>query len=112
MIDETTAQIESIPGIMRVNAPTNVAETVTGIKRAVYICGSGIVIILLAVTLIIIANTIKVTVFNRRKEINIMKFVGATESVHSYAVCSRRYFAGRSFPPALPICFCGAVIPI
>ena len=64
---------------MRVNAPTNVAETVTGIKRAVYICGSGIVIILLAVTLIIIANTIKVTVFNRRKEINIMKFVGATD---------------------------------
>ena len=79
LIDETTAQIESIPGIMRVNAPTNVAETVTGIKRAVYICGSGIVIILLAVTLIIIANTIKVTVFNRRKEINIMKFVGATD---------------------------------
>ena len=70
LIDETTAQIESIPGIMRVNAPTNVAETVTGIKRAVYICGSGIVIILLAVTLIII---------NRRKEINIMKFVGATD---------------------------------
>ena len=79
LIDETTAQIEAIPGIMRVNAPTNVAETVTGIKRAVYICGSGIVIILLAVTLIIIANTIKVTVFNRRKEINIMKFVGATD---------------------------------
>lgn len=79
LIDETTAQIESIPGIMRVNAPTNVAETVTGIKRAVYICGSGIIIILLAVTLIIIANTIKVTVFNRRKEINIMKFVGATD---------------------------------
>ena len=79
LIDETTAQIESIPGIMRVNAPTNVAETVTGIKRAVYICGSGIVIIFLAVTLIIIANTIKVTVFNRRKEINIMKFVGATD---------------------------------
>ena len=79
LIDETTAQTESIPGIMRVNAPTNVAETVTGIKRAVYICGSGIVIILLAVTLIIIANTIKVTVFNRRKEINIMKFVGATD---------------------------------
>ncbi|MDD3193979.1 MAG: permease-like cell division protein FtsX [Oscillospiraceae bacterium] len=78
-IKETTARIESIPGVMRVNAPTNVAETVTGIKRAVYICGSGIVVILLAVTLIIIANTIKVTVFNRRKEINIMKFVGATD---------------------------------
>ncbi len=78
-IDESIAQIESIPGIMQVNAPTNVAETVTGIKRAVYIGGSGIVVILLSVTLIIIANTIKVTVFNRRKEINIMKFVGATD---------------------------------
>lgn len=78
-IEETIAQIESIPGVMQVNAPTNVAETVTGIKRVVYIGGSGIVIILLSVTLIIIANTIKVTVFNRRKEINIMKFVGATD---------------------------------
>ena len=78
-IDQTIGEIESIPGIMQVNAPTNVAETVTGIKRAVYICGLGIVVILLAVTLIIIANTIKVTVFNRRKEINIMKFVGATD---------------------------------
>ena len=78
-LKESIAKIESIPGIMQVNAPTNVAETVTGIKRAVYIGGSGIVVILLSVTLIIIANTIKVTVFNRRKEINIMKFVGATD---------------------------------
>ena len=65
---------------MQVNAPTNVAETVTGIKNAVYVCGSAVVLILLAVTLIIIANTIKVTVFNRRKEINIMKYVGATDT--------------------------------
>ena len=41
-IEETIAQIESIPGVMQVNAPTNVAETVTGIKRVVYIGGSGI----------------------------------------------------------------------
>lgn len=78
-ITQTTKEIKAIPGVMQVNAPTGVAETVTGIKNAVYICGTGIVIILLAVTLIIIANTIKVTVFNRRKEINIMKFVGATD---------------------------------
>mgnify|MGYP000784991880 CR=1 FL=1 len=32
------------------------------------------------VSLFIIANTIKVTVFNRRKEINIMKYVGATDA--------------------------------
>lgn len=74
-------------GIMRVNAPTNVAETVTGIKRAVYICGSGIVIILLAVTLIIIANTIKVTVFNRRKRNQHYEICWRYRSVHPYAVC-------------------------
>ena len=79
-LQKTTAELQAIPGIMQVNAPTNVAETVTGIKNAVYVCGSAVVLILLAVTLIIIANTIKVTVFNRRKEINIMKYVGATDT--------------------------------
>ena len=40
---------------------------------------AAIVLLLIAVASMIIANTIKITVFNRRKEISIMKYVGATD---------------------------------
>ena len=77
---ETVEDVESITGIMKVNAPTDVAQTVTSLKQIIYVAGIGIVSILVAVSLIIIANTIKITVFNRRREINIMKYVGATDT--------------------------------
>lgn len=73
-------KLSAIPGISGVRVPTSIAETLTSIKRAVATSGMFIVVLLIAVSLVIIANTIKVTVFNRRKEINIMKYVGATDS--------------------------------
>ena len=76
----TVMKLESIPGVTAVRAQTEVAEIVTSIKHAVATGGFFIVAILIVVSLVIIANTIKVTVFNRRKEINIMKYVGATDS--------------------------------
>lgn len=79
-LDETVEDVSAITGIMKVNAPTDVAQTVTSLKQIVYVAGTGIVGILVAVSLIIIANTIKITVFNRRREINIMKYVGATDT--------------------------------
>lgn len=75
----TVMQLEAIDGVAEVRAPSDVPEIVTSIKRAVAIAGTMIVAILLLVSLVIIANTIKVTIFNRRKEINIMKYVGATD---------------------------------
>ena len=68
-------------------------------------------VILLSVTLIIIANTIKVTVFNRRKEINIMKFVGATDLFIRMPFVVEGILLGL-FPPALPICSYGAATHI
>lgn len=79
-LDETIGKIQGLENVQKVNAPTDIASTIVSIKQAVYIGGASIVIILAIVALIIIANTIKITVFNRRKEINIMKFVGATDS--------------------------------
>ncbi len=79
-LEETVAQIEQYDGVIQVNAPTDIADVVVEIKSAVYAAGIGLVAILAVVALVIIANTIKITVFNRRKEINIMKFVGATDS--------------------------------
>ncbi len=79
-LKETQSAMEKIDGVEKVNAPTEVADILSSIKKAVSTGGVAIVAILLLVSLVIIANTIKITVFNRRKEINIMKFVGATDS--------------------------------
>lgn len=78
-LSTTVAKLQATQGIMQVNAPTDIAHTITNIKQAVNIGGFAIVFILIIVSLVIIANTIKITVYNRRKEINIMKFVGATD---------------------------------
>ncbi len=78
-LSETIATLRSLAGVESVSAPTEVAASITGIKNAVNVFGVFVVSILILVSLIITANTIKITVFNRRREINIMKFVGATD---------------------------------
>ncbi|MBC8545756.1 ABC transporter permease [Clostridiaceae bacterium NSJ-31] len=78
-LDETVDEIGRLFGVEDVKAPTDIAETLTSVKKLVITMGMGIVALLIGVTLIIIANTIKITVFNRRKEISIMKYVGATD---------------------------------
>lgn len=79
-LSATVKEIEGLTGVESVSAPEEVATSITGIKNAVTVFGIFVVSILVLVSLIITANTIKITVYNRRKEINIMKFVGATDS--------------------------------
>ena len=79
-LENTVAQIEALPGVLQISAPTDVAATLTDIKTGVSVGGVFIVAILAMVSVIIVSNTIKVTVFNRRREINIMKYVGATDA--------------------------------
>ena len=77
-LEETLAKIETVDGVHSISALTEVAEVITGVKRMVYIGGIIIIGLLIAVSLMIIGNTIKITVFSRRREVNIMKYVGAT----------------------------------
>lgn len=79
-LSSTVLKLESLEGVSAVRAPDMVGEIMTNVKRAVSSAGYFIVAILLVVSLVIMGNTIKVTVFNRRKEINIMKYVGATDA--------------------------------
>lgn len=79
-LEETVEQLKGLAGVESVSAPMEVASSITGIKNAVNLFGVFVVAILILVSLIITANTIKITVFNRRREISIMKFVGATDS--------------------------------
>lgn len=80
LLADTVAEIEDLDLVLEVNSPTDMAATLVGIKKAVNLGGLAIVAILAAVSVLIVSNTIKLTVFNRRREINIMKYVGATDS--------------------------------
>ncbi len=77
-LENTVAHIEALLGVDSVSALTEVAEVITGVKNMAYVGGTIIIGLLIAVSLMIIGNTIKITVFSRRREVNIMKYVGAT----------------------------------
>ncbi|MEA5050534.1 MAG: permease-like cell division protein FtsX [Oscillospiraceae bacterium] len=77
-MSDVQTKITGLPSIDSVAAPTNIAETLTGIERTMVVLGAIIIGILLIASIVVISNTIKLTVFARRREINIMKYVGAT----------------------------------
>lgn len=77
--DDTVAQIERIPEVETpVEYNGDIAQTLTKVRQIVLAIGGWVIGMLLLVSLFIIANTIKLTVYNRRLEIYIMKSVGAT----------------------------------
>ena len=78
-IEGTVAQLEKINNVKKVSVMMDVANNMAVIGRVLYIGGIVIVVILIAVAMVIISNTVKMTIFNRRKEISIMKYVGATD---------------------------------
>lgn len=80
VLDDTVREIRAVSGVEKVIAHTEVASILSSVKDTVNYAGSGVVLILIVVSIVIITNTIKLTVFSRRKEINIMKYVGATDS--------------------------------
>lgn len=76
----TCDEIAKVEGIEDYNAPYKEATILTDIENAVTSVGFIVVIILIVVSVMIIANTIKITVYARSKEIYIMKLVGATNT--------------------------------
>lgn len=88
--DETVSQITAIEGVESVSNYSHVAETLSSLDRVVRYGSVGIVAVLAVVSLFIISNTVKVTIFSRRMEINIMKSVGATNGLRPRALhCGR-----------------------
>ena len=77
-MEEIVPQLESISGVVDVNVPTGLSDLVVNIHKAVTVISVGLVVVLGFVSIVVISNTIRLTVFARRKEINIMKYVGAT----------------------------------
>lgn len=76
--DETMEQIQAIEGVDKYTDYGDIATKLSNIDMIVRIASLIIIVVLGMVSLFIISNTVKVTMFTRRTEISIMKSVGAT----------------------------------
>jgi len=76
----TQVELRHVPQIARVNANLAIAQGLVTVRNVVTWISIIIVAILLAISLFIMSNTIKLATFERREEIAIMKMVGATNS--------------------------------
>lgn len=76
--DKTVNELKTVKGVQRVRENGDVADKLVSIRKAVTIISLGLVILLFIVSLFIISNTIRITMFSRKLEISIMKAVGAT----------------------------------
>ncbi len=76
----TIEQIEKIEGIDVIQSQDDLAEKITAIKNGIGVAGVWIIAILMVIALVIVSNTIRVTMYNRKLEISIMKAVGATDA--------------------------------
>lgn len=78
LIEDTVNRIRQIPGVAKVNAELELAEGFLTLQRVLQIASVGIISVLLVVSLLIISNTVKISMYDRKDEIAIMKMVGAT----------------------------------
>ena len=76
----TKEAVEDTAGIAKVNAYEAVADGFVAIRNIAGIVCIALITILFLVSMFIISNTIKLTTFDRRDEIAIMKMVGATDA--------------------------------
>ena len=72
---------QQIPGVYSVAAPIEMTNTFVQVQQAVTQMGRGIVLVLMIVSIITVGSTIRLSVFARRREIEIMKYVGATNAM-------------------------------
>lgn len=80
IIPQVSSAIEKLPGIDDVRYGGEIAERIQIFNKIFFMVGWGIVGILLTITLLIVVNTIRLTVLARKNEIFIMQLVGATRS--------------------------------
>ena len=77
--EETVEALKKIPDVEKVVNKQNVVNSVLSISNSVKGISIAVMIILFISAVVIISNTVRLTVFNRRREINIMKYIGATD---------------------------------
>ncbi len=78
LIEETVASLSTISGVAKINAAYELAEGFSTLQNVLHIASLAVIVVLLIVSLLIISNTVKLAMYDRRDEIAIMKMVGAT----------------------------------
>ncbi len=71
--------LESMPEVYKVNHSALTADTLSGANMLIAYVSIGIIVILLAVSIFLISNTVAIGISVRSEEINIMKYIGATD---------------------------------
>lgn len=80
LYDETVNEIMQIEGVDTVGDRKELARTLTDLNQLVSAISIAVIIALTVISLFIVSNTIRVTMYSRRFEISIMKSVGATNA--------------------------------
>ena len=93
-VAETKEALENINGVSDVYADIEVGNALATIRTVLYIASIAIAAVLLIVSLIIISNTIRLAMLDRREEIGIMKMVGATNSFIRFPFFVEGFFLG------------------
>lgn len=78
--NDVQGKIKELEKVKRITSSDETIEMLVKIAKGVKIGSYVIIIALIGISIFIISNTIKLTVYARRKEISIMKYVGATNS--------------------------------
>ena len=78
LMEQTDEAIKDIPGVAKTSAAYELAEGFSTIQDVLHMISVAMIAVLLVVSLLIISNTVKLAMYDRRDEIAIMKMVGAT----------------------------------
>lgn len=76
--DDIAAAAKALDGIEDVKYYKQTVDKLMGATRFVQLAAVILMLFLIIVSVVVVSNTIKLTVFNRAREISIMKYVGAT----------------------------------
>ena len=78
LMEQTSTALKNIPGVAKISAAYELAEGFSTLQDVLQIASVAVIAVLLVVSLLIISNTVKLAMYDRRDEIAIMKMVGAT----------------------------------
>ncbi|MBZ9689156.1 permease-like cell division protein FtsX [Clostridium estertheticum] len=79
IVNNVVKAAEGLKGIEKIKDVREIVDKIIKITNTLKIVGLALFVILISVSLFLIGNTIKLTLYSRKKEIGIMKFVGATD---------------------------------
>ncbi len=100
--NDIVTYIEKLPSVRSVNASESVAQSIASFGRLLSYVSLGIIVILVAVAVFLISNTVRIGVAVRKDEIAIMKYLGASDM----------FVRGPFLVEGLVIGGAGSIIPI